>query len=371
MGSFYNVYRRPEWGGMPPGIATGGGGGRLGSCEMGNAILARIFLDAHEGPAVLTNSCILQSLRDSPPRKDLNVLFQINNVLAQSPGNEIHTKDGSRLYVSGQLLDYSGSVSVGFVESAVPALFGHGEKSDVERAWREGKLSVDMRRLNCRGSLRTGADGQMQLWILQIALSDIRVSPSSAARGLSHYVSTVGPPNPGVVCTEASRIQQSPLLGLCIRTETGQQQPVKLAAILVKGTQKSRVDSLSEAPPGSSTFMVCSDKATCLLSEPPQDLGGELVGYCHHTEMLNYNLDTERAVVYISGCAVEGGIRKFVVDRMEKISSDDLSAVQQAMLADSAMALQPPSATGKRSLEDFVSPEAKHCRTIARYPTDP
>ena len=57
----------------------------------------------------MTNSCILQSLRDSPPRKDLNVLFQINNVLAQAPGTEIHTKDGARLYVSGQLLDYSGA----------------------------------------------------------------------------------------------------------------------------------------------------------------------------------------------------------------------------------------------------------------------
>ena len=88
----------------------------------------------------MTNSCILQSLRDSPPRKDLNVLFQINNVLAQAPGADIHTKDGARLYVSEQLLDYSGSVSVGFVESAVPTLFGLHDKSDVECAWRDAKL---------------------------------------------------------------------------------------------------------------------------------------------------------------------------------------------------------------------------------------
>lgn len=213
-------------------------------------LLARVFLKKRGGPAVLTNSCILQSLRDSPPHKDLNVLFQINNVLAQASGSEIHTKDGSRLYVSGQLLDYSGAVSVGFVESAVPALFGLHDKADVERAWRDGKLSVEMRRLNCRGTLRTGADGQMQLWILQIAHSDITICPSSAARGLSHYVSTVGPSNQGVICTEASRIQQSPLMGLCVRTASGQMQPVKLAAILVKGTQKSQVDSLSEAKEG-------------------------------------------------------------------------------------------------------------------------
>ena len=257
------------------------------------------------------------------------------------------------------------------MESAVPALFGLHDKSEVESAWRDGKLSVEMRRLNCRGTLRTGTDGQMQLWILQIAHSDIKVCPSSAARGLSHYVSTVGPPTPGVVCTEACRIQQSPLLGLCVLTAAGQQQPVKLAAILVKGTQKSQVESLSEAGPGSSTFKVCSAKATCLLTEPPQDLDAELVGYCDLTEMLNYNLDQERAVVYVSGSVVEGGVRRFVVDRMEKIVSDEMSAVQQAMRAESDMALQPPSAPGKHSLEDFVSPEAKRCRTIGRYPTDP
>ena len=253
----------------------------------------------------MTNSCILQSLRDSPPRKDLNILFQINNLLAQAPGNEIHTKDGARLYVSGQLLDYSGSVSVGFVESAVPTLFGLHDKGDVECAWRGAKLSVEMRRLNCRGTLRTGANGQIQLWILQIALSDIQVCPSSAARGLSHYVSTVGPPNPGVVCAEACRIQQSPLVGLCVLTASGQQQPVKLAAILVKGAQMSQVDSLSDAGPGSSTFKVCSAKATRLLADPPQHLDADLVGYCDISEMLIYNLDMERAVVYVSGCTLE------------------------------------------------------------------
>jgi hypothetical protein len=313
----------------------------------------------------------LQSLRDSPPSKDLNILFQINNVLAQALGNETYTKDRARLWVNGQLLDYSGSVSVGFVDTAVPALFGLHDKGEVERVWGEGKLSVEMRRLNCRGALRPGADGQMQLLILQIAHSDIKMCPSNAARGLSHYVSAAGAPNPGVVCTEACRIQHSPLTGLCVRTASGQLQPVKLAAILVQGAQKSQVDSLSEAGPGSSTFKVCSAKATCLLAEPPQELDAELMGFCDLTEMLNYNLGTERAVVYVSGCAVEGGVRKFIVDRMEKIPSDDVAAVQQAMQAESAMVLEPPSAPGKHSLEDFVSPDAKRCRTIARYPTDP
>jgi hypothetical protein len=152
---------------------------------------------------------------------------------------------------------------------------------------------------------------------------------------------------------------------------SGQLQPVKLAAILVKGTQKSQVESLSETGPGSSAYKVTSAKATCLLAQPPEELDAELMGYCDLTEMLNYNLGQERAVVYVSGCAVEGGVRKFIVDRMEKMLSDDVTAVQQAMLAESAMALQPPSAPGKHSLEDFVSPEAKRCKTIGRYPTDP
>jgi hypothetical protein len=162
----------------------------------------------------------------------------------------------------------------------------------------------------------------MQLWILQIAHSDIKVCPSSAARGLSHYVSTVGPPNPGVVCTEACRIQHSPLMGLCVQTASGQLQPVKLAAILVQGTQKSQVDSLSEAGPGSSTFKVCSAKATCLLAEPRQELDAELMGYCDLTEMLNLQPGTRSGQLSTSlGVPWRGGVRKFIVDRMEKIPS--------------------------------------------------
>ena len=100
----------------------------------------------------------------------------------------------------------------------------------------------------------------------------------------------------------------------------------------------------------------------------------QCVRYCVERADIPYNAQSENsrytALDFTQWAATQEQTDTQAVQQYLK-SCDDLTAVQQALLADSAMALQPPSATGKRSLEDFVSPEAKRCRTIARYPTDP
>ena len=305
--------------------------------------------------------------------KDLDVLFQLNNVIMDAPTDVIHTQDGARLYVQVQLLDYSGSVGVGFVEEAVPSIFRLESKEEVESSFKERTLSVDQRRMNCRGSLRSSQrpDGQAQLLIGAIVPTERGLMPSSTAKGLCHFVSTIGPHGHGVVCTEASKVQHSALLGLCVTTSTGALRPVKLACLLLKGTRPSKLDKVEQGGAAAEAYMVRSSQAQCLLSGSEDRMEEELVGYCAVTDLLEYNLGLETAAVYVSAVTSSSDTREFVVDRMEKVPSDLVHAVRESMLVESAMALSEPQVDNKRSVEELVTPEStKRCRSIERYPTE-
>lgn len=328
------------------------------------------------GPAALTNACVLAHLRDKMPQAclpapDSSFLFQMNNVVLEAATDVVHTKDGTRLFVQAHLLDYSGSLGVGVVEEAVPSVYGLSSKEMVESHFSEGRLSVECRRVNCRGILRHGANGQPQLLVGAIALADISMMPGNTAKGLSYFVASVGPQGPGVVCTDAANIRHSHLLGLCVVAVGGQLRHVKLACILVKGAQASKLDKSQEGGASEGAYMVRSSGAVCLLSESSTPLDQDLVGYCADTDLLDYSLGTEVAVVYVSGAHARGDGVEFVVDRMQKVVSDDLVRVREAMRLERDMALQEAPVDQKRSAEELVTPEsAKRCRTIQKYPTE-
>ena len=315
---------------------------------------------------MLTNACLLHHLVTQAELSEEDVLFQMNSVVIEPPTDAIHTKDGSRLWVQAQILDFSGSVAVGVVEEAVPGLYGLASREQAEEKFAQAQLIASRCRMNCRGIVRrTGS--ATQVLIAATAPSALTMAPSNTAKVLASALWLFGPAGCGVVRLHAAEVVVSPLVGLCVRTSKGTVRAVKMAALLVRGTQKSRLATL-ETSTADMAYQVVSSNAQCLLSEDSATIKEDLVGYATKDDLLEYNLGTETAMLYVTGKS--GNV--LTVDRMRKVDSSDVKGVVAAMRAERSMALEEPSEDApKRSAEDLVSPDnQKRCRSLHNYPTE-
>jgi hypothetical protein len=77
--------------------------------------------------------------------------FQVMGVYATANLAEIRTKDGQRLYIHGVLRDWSGSVSVSFLDSCALTLLQRALTEEVDQQEAAECLSVIPEQVNVRG----------------------------------------------------------------------------------------------------------------------------------------------------------------------------------------------------------------------------
>ena len=177
------------------------------------------------------------------------------------------------------------------------------------------------------------------------------VSPTALRQslGLSEVVGDVVIPAP------ASRIVDSPLLGMAVYHDDGKLVAAHRVLLLVRGTEETQCDPISgDKPLQEQTFKVTSKSVSCLLSNLP--LPVDLAGYCDFKKMMACRLDKEAALILASAVApgsastsaAEGGPTThatFTIEHMSKVSRDEAAALAENLPREWQAILTSPQAS--------------------------
>ena len=129
-----------------------------------------------------------------------------------------------------------------------------------------------------------------------------------------------------VIPASLREVIMCPLLGLAVERNNGTKTAVRKAIVMVRGSQKSTMDTLSE---DKWNFAVTSEGVKCLLADDdaaPAEV--TIQGWCDFDTLLQYRLGKEVAVITVSACTVcdTTNKRTLIAGSMEKIGSSDLDA---------------------------------------------
>ena len=139
------------------------------------------------------------------------------------------------------------------------------------------------------------------------------------------------------------------------------------AVCMVQGTQKSKRSRITGVTDEQEAYRVESASATCLISGGAVDLRG----YCDIDRLLDFKLDSEVALLFVSSIRSSSEDRPVVtIDFMEKVLTKDVDAVLSVIKAEWDIAMQ-AEVVEKRS-SDFASPQsARKCRKLTAEPSTP
>ena len=336
-----------------------------------------------DGDAPLVNCAILMAMKggEAPSQEDRP--FQVNDAMVEITGDSLMTKDGTRLFATGVVRDWSGAARVAFVQSGLLNLYDIGDAerekfTDVQKAMTAASTSPTQptsRRVNLRGVVRA-VKGEVSILVSQTADSDFKVIPTQAAERLMFMGFLSGRGSDGVVVAPLSRIAVDNVSGMTVRTDDDQRRPVHRAIVLVKGTTKTVHKNIN------GSRQMTSKGVRCILSTDEDQTDAEqadVIAYCHEDAVSDYQIHEQHAAVLVSSArlgqdAPESACgRVLVADAVWIILGDDVKAAKAAFMKQSHLALAPTSAgTPKHELADLVTPDPKRprCRTIQKYPTD-
>lgn len=315
-----------------------------------------------DGAAVLLCAAFLKAVSKEEqfsPREP----FQLMGVYATANLSDIHTKDGQRLFVSGVLRDWSGSVPVAFLENCVPVLTNCSDKEEVESKFANNELVIAGAAFNVRG-FKQGQDYN----IAQISVADLFAEPTQNALKLADLATVCGPSSDGIVACAATQLCSNGLLNLGVKSNADITIAPYRVLLLVEGTQKSK---LITAGTTTAARIVVSEKVKCLLSAEATHIN--VRAYASEDMLLDYKLDSETAVIFVSALKFEGGTWVCVIDRMHKLdrSKEEREKAIKCMSTLQAMSMRPREAKDEKRAFEMVTPESmKRARTIHSYPSD-
>ena len=290
--------------------------------------------------------------------------FQLMGVYATANLSEIRTKDGQRLYIHGVLRDWSGSVSVSFLDSCALTLLQCTSSEEVDEHEAAESLSVIAEQINVRG-IKVGSD----YLIAQISRHDPFMEPNKTALRLAELASLCGPSTDGMVTCAATQLTKTNLLNLAVSVESQAVVAPYRAVLLLQGSEKSQ---LITAGTTSATRIVVSKNVKCLLSSSP--IAVTLRAYCSEDMLLDYKLDRRTAVVYVTAIQKDKDNLVCVVDRVEPLSGgkDETDKAIRYMTSMQQLSTSPRTMKDLKRALEFVTPESmKKARFISAYPSDP
>ena len=180
-----------------------------------------------------------------------------------------------------------------------------------------------------------------------------------------------------VVASNLAAITKCPLLGLAIQCDV-RKSPLHVRKIgahrvtmLVEGTQQSVVHNLP-ATEGVSAFFVESKRVKCLLGTT--ETFADIRGYCDFETMLQYRLDTEKALVMISHFTQQTADDTPVlsVDFIKKVNESHVEVMIASLQEEAALLMLNMQPEESKPQSSLCSPgSAKKARTLQREPTTP
>ena len=378
-GTKLNVWDSAWW------ITTGGRAEALTAMEINKdeaafITLTSVFSGTGEPVDVsgtATPTCVVRLAlveQDTAWVSDKDLVFQMNRCLLEvsaTSREEVYTRDGQRLFTRATVRDWTGMCEVDVLEEAVPALFGCEDKSEVEARLCQpdtGGLAVPLHRVNVRGVIRK-VKGVIKRYIASIVPSPLTATISGnalvALRGLSEIGEGIA------VVAPAERIAHCSIVGMSVQSDSSMKLQAHRIIMLVTGTEKSKLERIPKAPGSASdSYLVESRNVKCVLG-----LKGEHVhlrGYCDFEKMLDYRLDCESAVVFVSAVDEEdGGVKTMTVEAMEKVSDSKLAQVAHAMTIEYKATLMMSEFTLPEQDPEYWSTEKRGVKRMLSEPATP
>jgi len=313
-----------------------------------------------DGPALPTCSGLLETVKQMSADNDDDILWQANNVvLTIMMTDDLFTKDGSKMYLTAVLRDWSGSCKINIVGDAAMHMFDCGTVQEVRQQQSEGTLKPLNMALNVRGVRRTHDDTHKN-YIAQILPWNIEEKPSGTVKMLRDFLPDDPPlTSDGFITAPLSNLDCDVLTGLVVNRGTGGTIGAHRVCAFICGTQKSK---LMRVAGNDECRIVVSENVKCLLcpdAMPDQPLAVSLRAYANEMELLDYKLDQEAAIVHISDVSKDSdgttGTIMCTVDFMVKVPPSQIPNVKEAFLHQSRLTLEPLT-TPKRISADYLSP---------------
>ena len=317
------------------------------------------------GDAVYTCAASMAGLKPENCSSTDDVVFQVNRALLDfsTERENIFTQDGTRLFAKGTIHDWTGPVQLAVVETAVPKIFGLDTKAEVLAALEQNSLTTVKDRVNLRGVRRLEGN------VIRFLVADVVEAPCGASLSMSATRNLLGLADVlGDVAVPApmSAITMCPLLGLAVVREDGQKIGAYRVLSLVQGNKPSKLAKFNNGE--GDAYLVESAQVKCLLSDT--DTRADLRGYCNFDTMLQYRLDKEVALAFISASTGDS-TTIFTIDHMAKVPPGELEAVQKALKNEAAIALASPEMPTK-TINRTVSPSSgRKVRRITLEPSSP
>ena len=285
------------------------------------------------------------------------------------------------MYLTGYVRDWSGSVAVTIVESAIIQLFGCSSRIEVEAKHVAKELEKPAGLLNIRGVLRN-KDFQMHCCM---AMPPYQL-PTSPALKLAEVVTMCGPFRDGILPCRNTDIHSNAFVNLGIHyggTGSGVAPSTALSAphqvmMLVQGSEKTK---LQKAKCSLHVRVMESQNVRCIGLEPDDGAATTftLKSFCHEDDLLEFKLDSNTALVWISAVDSPSVVKPdiiepkiYVVDHLEKVPSDMIPAATDYVRSMIRLASAPRSPIDASAVMDNITPDKlKRARYLAAWPSDP
>jgi hypothetical protein len=285
------------------------------------------------------------------------VTFQVNGCYLDLPAQSVTTEDGTRIWFTTPLRDFSGDTMVGVQESAALKLACVSSKDELMSLFADGALQFG--RSNIRGGRRV-QDGRVQMVVVDAERVDTIQAPTGKALALYDLLKLSGRTSGGIIACKVADLAVDTFAGLRV-----QDLPVKKALVFVQGLERGR--SWTNGQQRKYSEEDSASASTC-----------QVVSFCHENYIADYKFDTGRALVLVTGLTETPDGKEILAEHVTTIIQDQAAIVRAAMTMEMSMAnklpidVTPVKATSELAEMGFGSSSgAKRCRLLTQFPSDP
>ena len=354
------------------------------------------------GDAALSCCAVLEGGAEKPSAMPDDFVFQVNLVTVEEPlhGQEVLTKDGSRIWFRSQMRDFSSGTNIGITEECALALAKVDSKAAFIEAHDAGELRFPVL-CNVRGVRRTrstqdskvGAsqanvgdsqpDGDAERKYVNLILAKAEdivygpaIVPNDSMKALLDMISHCPVDAEAVLPATLKMCSPCPFYGLAVEYANGRARNGKKALVLIQAPKKSKLE-IDEH--GKSVVTEGILDVNELLEGQPNTKRYTMKAFCAAKSEMDFNIVPVRGqshkTVLITLTSIKND--EVVIDSMETIDSESVAAATMVMkkmiLASQMAGPQGDQDKARRVTWEHPGnqpPLAKKCKTLQGQPTD-
>ena len=342
---------------------------------LGATGVASLPFDVTTEPSTLTACALLEAMAgNSMLGNEQPWIFQVNACFVHPPTSEVLTKKGDRLWFLCEVLDITGSTTLGFSEEAALQLSGCMDKETFLATFEAKDLVFPM--LSNLRVVRTvrkieGLDVVNNVVVQAGELNLASVTDSKVMEHVLKLVQQCAPCADAIVPAKLSEIERSPHYGLQIKLEKAKPRTARQVLCLLESRTRSETVQVGEG------YAVKTSITDCFAGDTEKY---EVQGYCMLNRVTDYKLDPPRGTngrskVVLALITNKLTDKTFLADQFWQLDDSQIESAKAAFqqLRTWAAQVHGTSSAPKRAVrfsED--SPlDVKKARTLAAYPSDP